>query len=175
MTDETFQDAIDNWKQRATLIDEKLAPIVNVGIDINDPDWEAQILNRPHPADVAGLRRPIGVLFHEIIEQFEFFSTDQRYQIIDLMYQHEALMYSAIIDSDRDTPEGFRKHMIFFVIQDQGKDTRDAILALGAYHADASAQGIDVASIFQDMAAIASRRDKFGWGTTRDLFLNYLK
>ncbi|MEP3890393.1 MAG: hypothetical protein ABJN69_07985 [Hellea sp.] len=175
MTHKSFQSAFEDWERRAAFLNQQLAPIINVEIDMNAPDWEEQIFNRPHPVDEAGLRGAVETLFKEIVDQFEFYTPDQRQHIIDLMYKNDALIYSAVLKADPNTPDGLRKHMILFVIDDQGKDTRDALLALSAYHASGTAKGIDVISIFQEMADIASRRDKFGWGTTRDLFLKYLE
>lgn len=163
------------WKQRAAALNTQLKPIVNKPIDVNDPNWEEQIERCQHPADASGLRQEIETLFEEIIDRFEICSPAQREQIVDVMYKNQALRYSAVINADPSTPEGFRRAMILFVIEDQGTDTRDAILALSANHAKAEKQGIDVKTIFKDMAGIASTRDKFGWGTTRDLFLKYLK
>ena len=173
MTNDTFDFTFTDWKQRAIALNQKLMPIVNAEVDINTPDWTEKLARRPHPADVSGLRLKIETLFGEIVKQFEFYNPNQRQQIIDLMYQNDALMYAACLDAVHNTPDGFRKRMILFVIDDQGKDTRDAMLALDAFRTDAEIQGIDVNSIFKEMASIASTRDKFGWGSTRDLFLKY--
>ena len=172
--DSSFKFVFADWQQRANFLNQKLMPIVNVEADINAPDWLEKLTRRPYPADSSGLRLQIETLFGEIIKQFEFFNSDQRQQIVDFMYQKDALMYAAVIDADRNTPNGFRQYMILFVIDDQGKDTRDAMLALGRYHADAEKLGIDVGTVFKEMAAISSINDKFGWGSTRDLFLKYL-
>lgn len=174
MTKATFERAFADWKQRAVVLNQKLTPFVNVGFDINADNWVEKLAHCPHPADVSGLRIRIATLFNEIINQFEFYNSDQRQQIIDLMYQNDNLMYAAVIDAERDTPDGFRKYMILFVIEDQCKDTRDAILALAHAHTEAERQGIDVGSIFREMATISSANDKFGWGSTRDLFLKYI-
>ncbi len=173
MSNESFEFVFADWKQRADFLNQQLKPIVKVEIDINAPDWEEQLASGPHPADESGLRKQIESLFNEIVAQFEFFDSDQRQQIIDLMAQNDSLMYSAVIDADRNTPDGFRKNMILFVIDDQGKDTRDSIVSLTHYREEAEKHGIDLDSIFKEMAAISSTRDKFGWGTTRDLFLNH--
>ena len=147
---------------------------MNKPFDVNAANWEEQLERRQHPADASGLRKEIETLFEEIIDHFEGLSPQQRKQIVELMYENQALMYSAIIKTNPSTYDGFRRTMILFVIKDQGTDIRDAILELSAYHAKAENQGIDVRTIFKDMADIASTRDKFGWGTTRDLFLKYI-
>ncbi|MCF6221860.1 MAG: hypothetical protein L3J65_12180 [Robiginitomaculum sp.] len=170
-----FERAFEDWERRAVSLNQKLMPFVNANIDITTDDWLEKLTRRPHPADMSGLRLPIETLFGEIVKQFEFYNSEQRQQIIDLMYQNDALMYAASIVADRNTSGGFRKYMILFVIADQGKDTRDAMLALESYHVDAEVLGFDVSAIFKEMTEIASRQDKFGWGSTRDLFLKYIK
>lgn len=171
MDQNEFESVFVDWSQRAEVLDEQLHPIVHAEIDINAPDWLEQLENFPHPADSSGLRDEISSLFNQIVTKFESLNDEQRQRVIDLMDKKDSLMYSAVLDIDRSTPEGFRKHMILFVIEDQGKDTRDAIMALDHYRKDAEEHGINVNLIFQEMAKIASTRDKYGWGTTRDLLL----
>jgi len=173
MPDGAFESVFVDWKRRAESLNQQLHPIVSAEIDIMAPDWEEQVANAPHPADASGLRNEIESLFNEIVDRFPSYDADQRHQIIDLMDQNDSLMHSAVLDADYDSPGGFRKIMIVFVIEDQGKDTRDAIVALAHYRRDAEERGIDVDSIFKEMAAIASTRDKYGWGTTQKLFLNH--
>lgn len=175
MINDTFETVFADWKQRADFLNQKLMPVVNADVDVSAPDWLENLASLPHPADVSGLRNEIGTLFSEIIDQFEFYGPRQRQQIVDFLYQKEALMYAAVIDADRNTPNGFRQYMILFVIGDQGKDTRDAMLALDAYYEDAERLGVNARAIFKEMALISSTNDKFGWGSTRDLFLKYLK
>lgn len=171
---EFFTPLFAGWEQRASALNTLLRPIVNKPFDVNTTDWEEQLERRQHPADAAGLRNEIETLFEEIIDHFEGLSPHQRRQIEELMYENKALIYAATIKADPSTHDGFRRAMILFVIKDQGEDTRDAILELSAYHAKAEEQGINVRTIFKDMADIASTRNKFGWGTTRNLFLKYL-
>jgi len=168
-----FEALFDNWIQRAEILDKQLHPIVHEEVDTNATDWLEQLDNLPHPADAAGLRDEITSLFNEVVDKFDSLDAEQRQRVIDLMDKRDSLMYSALLDADRSSPEGFRKHMILFVIEDQGKDTRDAIVTLDHYRKDAEGHGINVDSIFKEMAEIASTRDKYGWGTTRSLLLTY--
>ncbi len=167
-----FESVFAVWKRLAESLNQQLRPIVHAEVDINAPDWQERLATDPHPADACGRRREITALFNEIVNDFESFNAEQRQQVVDLMDQNDSLMYSAVIDADINTPEGFRKHMILEVLRDQGKDPRDAIVALTDYRKQAERRGIDVDSIFEEMARIASTRDKYGWGTTRDLFMN---
>ncbi len=173
MTEDAFESVFTAWKRRAESLDQQLHPIVHIEIDINASDWQEKLASYPHPADATGLRNEIASLFNEIVDDFESFNAEQRQRIVDLMGQNDSLMYSAVIDVDQNSPEGFRKKMILVVIEDQGKDSRDAMVALAHYRKDAEKRGINVDSIFKEMADIASTHDKHGWGTTRDLFLKY--
>lgn len=168
---DTFERAFIDWKQQAVLLNQRLTPLVNDEVDINVDDWVEKSTQRPHPADVSKLRLQITALFNETINQFEFYNSDQRQQIVDLMHQNDDLMYATVLDADRNTPNGFRKYMILIVIDDQGKDTSDAVLSLGHSYTRAEKQGVNVGSIFIEMAAISSTDDKFGWRSPRDLFL----
>jgi hypothetical protein len=169
MVDNAFAAQFADWKLRAELLNTKLAPIVHDEIDMEAPDWEEQLLNGPHPADESGLRKEIESFFGEIVNRFESVDAEQRQMIIDLMNANHSLMYSAVIDSSPDTEEGFRKDLILFVIEDQGKDSRDALVALGHYREYGERLGLNVDSIFRQMAQLASDRDKYGWRSTREL------
>jgi hypothetical protein len=172
MDNDAFHSTYMAWKTQAESLDSKLRPIVQQEVDVNAPDWQEQLANMPHPADESGLREEITALFDEIVDQFETLNVEQRQAIIDLMEKNESLMYSAVIDADLETLEGFRRNMILFVIADQGKDTRDAIVALGHYRELGHKHGYDVDAIFKQLAPIASDHDKYGWGSTRDLLRN---
>jgi len=169
MDDDTFHNKYSAWKKQAKSLDSRLRPIVHKEVGVNAPDWQEQLANMPHPADESGLRNEITALFDQIVDQFESFDFDQRQAIIDLMVKNDSLMYSAVIRDDLETLEGFRRNMILFVIADQGKDTRDAIVALGHYRDLGQKHGYDVDTIFEQLAYIASSHDKYGWGSTRDL------
>ncbi len=169
MDDDTFYNKYASWKKQVQSLDSRLRPVVHKEVDINAPGWQEKLANMPHPADESGLRNEITVLFDEIVDHFESFDRNQRQAIIDLMDKNDSLMYSAVICDDLETREGFRRNMILFVIADQGKDTRDAIVALGHYHEIGQKHGYDVEAIFEGLASIANSHDKYGWGSTRDL------
>lgn len=173
MSDIAFETVFADWQQRAKFLDKQLMPIVHADVDINDPDWREKLENEPHPADQSGLRAAIADLFNEIVGCFEALNHEHRQRVIDLMGENDSLMYSAVIDADYNSPDGFRKYLILFVIKDQGKDTRDAIVTLTHYRQDGEQRGIDVNEIFREAAGMASTKDKYGWGSTRDLLLNY--
>ena len=175
MKHDNFEADYTNWSQQAELLNQKLSPFANAPFDMDAPNWQEKLAHLSHPADTAGLRAEIETLFGDIVDRFEGYDEVQRQHIIDMLANYDALLWSAVIDADINTQDGFRKHMILFVLHDQGKDTRDAMLALETYFAEAEKMKIDARSIFKEMALLYSTNDKFGWGSTRDLFLRYLK
>ena len=73
------------------------------------------------------------------------------------------------------TAEDFRDQVTVFVIDDQGPDTRDAILAIDALCAEGRRRGFDVDAILREHLPLASTADKYGWGTTRALLERNLR
>ena len=169
MDEDAFHNKYAAWKKQAKSLDSKLRPIVQKDVDINAPAWKDQLANMPHPADESCLRDVITSLFDEIVDHFESLDVPQRQAVIDLMEKNESLIYSAVITDNIETVGGFRRNMILFVIADQGKDTRDAIVALEHYRELGQKRGYDVDAIYEKLASIASDHDKYGWGSTREL------
>ena len=172
MSEAPFQEFFEALKQQAELLDKQLRLITKAKIDVNESDWLEKLAQAPHPADQAGLRDPIRSFFNDLIARFETLETSQRQLVIDFMDQCDSLMHSRIIAEQPNTPDGFRKHMILFAIEDQGKDTRDAILSMEEYRSLANMVDFDIETIINDVAELASRQDKYGWGSTHDLMLN---
>ena len=171
MDEATFRDHLADWAERAGRLDEVLHPNVHEEIDFNDPAALERLENAPHPADATGERDAIAALFEEMVAVVESVTAEQRGQLIALLAKNDSLLYSAVLETDPETPEGFRKTLLLFVLEDQGKDTRDAILTLAAYREQGETLGLDVDGLFREMAELASTRNKYGWGSTRDLFL----
>lgn len=171
----TFDHIFADWQRRTNALEQHLKPIVDATFSSSSDPWDEDAIPEPYKTQNKKLRPDIQNLFDDILNQFENFTPDQRQKIIDLMYRQEALIWSSRIEEDRDTPDGFRKHMIFFVLMDQGKDTRDALLALQQNQINANKAGINTDAIFKEMAELASTKDKFGWGSTRDLLLRMVQ
>lgn len=161
---------LEVWTRRARALDQKLKPIVSAPVDINAPDWEAQLAAAPHPVDEAGVRGEVERFFDEVVSAYGSISADERQQLNQLMAGYGSLMYSAVLPDDPDPLDRFRRKLILMVIDDQGQDPRDAIVALGQYRKDGEKLGIDVDAVFREMAALASTVDKYGWGSTQALF-----
>jgi hypothetical protein len=171
MPDGQFEGLFQDWKKRAEALDRKIRPLAAQEVDMSDPDWEQKLRTAEQPADELGLRTEIESLFDEIIERLELLDGNQRQLVFNFLNGCSSLMWSAVISGNLQTRDGFRKHMLLFVIKDQGKDTRDAILELSHYREVGKALGIDVDAVFKELAPLASDLNKYGMGSTRDLLL----
>ena len=64
-----------------------------------------------------------------------------------------------------------RQRLVLFSIQDQGEDSRDALLALQGICREAAAAGVDTGPVLREVAAWSCMANKYGMGSTRDILL----
>ena len=169
-----FKQQLAKWRRECRRLEEVLGPFVHTAIDIEDPGWQAEVAARPHPADESGTRTEIVALFDAIVDRFPTLAAVQRSALIDLMRDHPALIYLALLTQVPDAAQAFFRSLVLFVIEDQGADTRDAILTLDALRRHGRNAGLDVDPLVRRAADLASRHDRYGWGSTRDLLLRSL-
>ena len=173
---ESFEAKWLRWVEEITALEQVLKPIANreapPGTDIIE--FMIQCRNSPHPADETGTRERITALFNELVDTFPALSYDERMKLIDLLNENHSLMWSAIIDAVPTTEAGFRRRMILFILEDQGRDFRDAIVELTELSETGREAGLDVFRIRQELGQLASDRNKFGtYGeSTRELIMN---
>jgi hypothetical protein len=166
MADDVFHAQSEDWKRRIEFLNAKLHPIVH-GSSPQGTTWE-EFLRR---INEFGHGEEIETVFDEIIDRFESLNGDQRQMIIDLIRTNQSVMYGVVPRVDMDTQEGFRKRLMLFIIEDQGADPRDALVQLREYRKQGEKLGFDVNSILEEVAHLASDRDRYGWGSTRKLIL----
>jgi len=61
--------------------------------------------------------------------------------------------------------------LILFSINDQGRDSRDALLTLQEICQNARTAGLEIAPVLREIAAMSSDADKYGMGSTRQMLL----
>lgn len=149
MPDREFDDRFRDWQRRAEDLDRKI--------------------RQRAPGKYRGEILPLLV---EIIERFETLNDLQRQLIINCLNNNfDALMETVAFSGTPQTEDGFRKRMLLFVIRDQGRDPRDAILGLAHQREVGERLGLDVDRIFKELAPLASDFSKWGWSSTRRLLL----
>jgi gentisate 1,2-dioxygenase len=64
--------------------------------------------------------------------------------------------------------------VLLFSMKDEERDTRDAILLLRALCDKAAAAGLNIVPLLDEVAALSSPLDRYGWGSTRELLLRLI-
>lgn len=168
-------DKLTDWSGRISTLNASLQPIAQRTVDVNDPKWLAKLRDRPNPLDEAGVRSETESLVAEAIEHYPEADDGIRQSIRELFAKHPSFSWAANLPIPATTPEGFRAHLILFSINDQGRDSRDAVLLLEDLCAKAASADVDTRPILLDVAALCSAEDVYGMGSTRSLLINRAK
>jgi hypothetical protein len=164
-------DKLADWRARVSVLDARLQPIAQRSVDIRDPDWFTKLRRGPDPLDELGVRSETEALLQEVIQLYFEGDDATRQAIRKLFFQNPSFSWAAKLSFPPTTPEGFRSHLLLFSINDQGCDSRDAVLVLQDLCKDASSAGVDTAAVLREVAALCSDQDKYGMGSTRSLLL----
>ena len=148
-------------------IDQRLRPISTRRVDITDPDWLTLLRQRPHPLDEAGVRPAAEVLLEALIDEYQNSDDETRSAIRGLFGSYPHFAWAASLTAPPTTDEAFRRHLVLFSMQDQGRDSRDALLNLQGLCKQARAAGVDTSPILREVARLSSDENKYGMGSTR--------
>ena len=102
-------------------------------------------------------------------------SSDEERAEIRAAFAKDPVLSRSVLPFPPKTQDELRDHVTLFVIDDQGLDTRDAILAIDAICEDARKRGLDIDAVLREHLPLASDVDKYGWGTTRALLERNLR
>ena len=150
-----------------TLIDERLRQIAKAPIDLSDAAWFDKMCC-VQPLDAAGVRTEAERLLQDLIDAYAAEDDASREVIRDLFRTFPSFAWAAAPRIPRKAREGFRTHLLHFSILDQGDDPRDAKVWLDGLLAEAAEVDLDVTSIMNEVAALSSHEDRYGWGSTHD-------
>lgn len=152
-------------------LDERLRLIAKRPVDITDPDWLEQFKAAPHPLDAAGVRPQAANLIETLLAEYQAGEEERRAVIRGLFRRYPSFAWAAALPDPPTTAANFRRRLLLFSMQDQGRDTRDAILELQALCEEAGQAGVNTGPILREIAALSSSENKFGMGSTRDLLI----
>ena len=165
-------DKLNEWKEWIALLDAMIKPIANHPIDITDPNWLTKLQSFPNPLEAAGVKAETEKILSEFIEYYPTCDDEMREAIRKLFAENRSFSWAAALPYRPITDESFRAHLILFSIKDQGRDTRDAILALQSMCATATSAGVKIGPILKQIAELSSDVNKYRMGSTRSLLLN---
>ena len=153
-------------------IEERLRPLATRPVKTDDPNWMTRLAQCPHPLDEAGVRSATLSLLEQLINDYQKCTEDVRRAIRELFVRYSAFSWAATLPVAPTTDESFRQHLVLFSMIDQGKDYRDAILALHDLCKEATAAGVNTRPILRQVAQLSSGENKYGVGSTRGLLLD---
>jgi len=162
---------LDDLDARMTALDERLRPIAQRPVDITRPGWLERLQRAPLPMDEANVRDTAERLLDDLISSYEHGEDETREAIRRLFAGHRSFAWAAALPDPRTSGAGARRHLIVFSMKDQGRDSRDALLTLQEICRDAAAAGVALGPLLEEVAAMSSRADRFGMGSTRDMLL----
>ena len=158
---------------RLRALEQRLKPIANRPVDITQPGWVERARTRQPPLDEAGVREPAEQLLADSIAAYTEGDAGTRAAIRQLYQAHPSFSWAATLPYPPTTPAGLRGHLIFFAILDQGRDSRDALLALQHICGTARAAGLEPGPLLREAAGLASPVDKYGMGSTSQMLLQH--
>ncbi len=162
---DSFQDQYDHWKVELQALDSMARPILETPYTGESDSFYKQI-------QALGLKDRANSIVNQLIDQFPKLNARDRLSLSELVNQYDGVNWLTDITEKVETYEAFKASLMWFVICDQGRDTRDAILSLRSFITKGETHDYPVKALLQEISELASDKDKYGWGSTRDLILN---
>jgi hypothetical protein len=166
--------AFEAWNRQIHELDLRLRPIAGRPVDVTRPGWAERLRANPAPLDEAGVRQAAEQLLGDLVSAYAQGPEATRTAIRRLFAQHPSFAWAATLSSSPASREDFRRRLILFSIQDQGRDSRDALLNLQDLLREAAGAGLDTDPALREVAAMSSEVDRYGMGSTRDLLLKHV-
>jgi hypothetical protein len=165
--------ALENWELEIMQLDERLRPIAKRTVDVTDPGWFERLQGGLSPLDEAGVRMEMEKLLPELITAYVKGNEQDRATIRRFFSEYQSFAWVAALNEAKTTAASLRHHLILFSMQDQGQDSRDALLSLREICREAANARVELTPLLREVAAISSTVDKYGMGSTRDMLLTY--
>ena len=164
---------LENWELQMMELEERLRPIARRPVDTTQHDWLNRLRANKHPLDEAGVREQAEGLLGNLISIYAQGDDETRVAIRQMFAEYDSFGWAATLSTPWTSAAGFRQHLILFSMKDQEKDCRDALLALQGLVQDAFAGGVDTAEALREVAAMSSRTNRYGMGSTHDILVKH--
>ena len=112
-------------------------------------------------------------LLEEMILAYAQGADQIRTAIRRLFREYHSFAWAAELSTPRTSVAGLRQHLILFSMQDQGRDSCDALLTLQEICREASSAGVNISPVLREVADLSGSADKYGLGSTRDMLLKH--
>jgi len=163
--------ALDDLQARMMEMDARLRPIARRPVDVTRPGWLGRLQRQPPPLDEAGIRGAAERLLDDLIVAYAEGTEETREAVRRLFAQHRSFAWAATLSDPPSTIAGFRRRLVLLSMKDQGSDGRDALVTLQETCAAAKAGGVALEPTLRAVAAMSSRVNRHGMGSTSDMLL----
>ena len=163
--------SIDDFELRILDLEQRLRPIAHRPVDITRPGWGGRLALSRHPLDEAGIRSEAESLLEELIGFYRASEDCEREAIRALFVEYRAFGWAASLPFGPTDEDKLRRHLLLFSIQDQGTDSRDAVLSLQYLCREARNAGVNSVPVLREVAALSSEETKYGMGSTKEILI----
>lgn len=138
----------------AHTLNEKLEPIAETPVDVNDPNWAEQ-MRRSKPLDELGIRAEAEALLVSLLDAYASGTDTQRAAIRNLLRENSAFAWATPVPHSASTPDGFRMQLLGLSARWGGEDPRDLLLSLKDVYETARTAGVSTQPIVSEIAALS--------------------
>lgn len=156
-----------HWQEELQIFDSRVKPVINAPYTGDSSSFYQEL-------HALGLKSRADAIVQQIVDEFPKLTAENRRKVSELVNRYSGINWLTDLMRKVESIEAFRLSLTWFVIMDQGKDTRDAILELESYISKGKTFGYPVKALLQEISRMASEQDRYGWGSTRDLILKRL-
>lgn len=158
-------------RTEVAVIDELLRPIAQRPVDLNDPDWMAKLREGPRPVDEAGVAAEAAAVLDLLLDAYESGGETVREEIRALFRGHQYFSWGVGLPREWETVAGLRRRLVLVSARDQDRDPRDELMTIWSLCNRARELGIDVQPVLEEVAAMSSDVDRYGFGSMRLLIM----
>jgi len=145
---------LERARSAIAALNEKLKPIANTPVDLNDPQW-AERLQQSQPLDELGIRAEAEALLMSLLDSYASGTLGERATLRALLRQNSAFAWAAQVPYRSDTAEGFRLQLLSLSARWGNEDPRDLMLTLKNSHETARAAGVNTQPVLSEIAALS--------------------
>ncbi|HXT38661.1 MAG TPA: hypothetical protein VN887_01425 [Candidatus Angelobacter sp.] len=165
--------ALDVWESRIMALDAKLRPLAQRPVDVTRAGWVERLRSGVPPLDEADARFEAEKLLGELSAAYAQGTEETRNALRRMFAGNRSFAWAVSWAERAAGAPGLRQRLILFSMQDQGQDSRDALLTLEEICREAATAGVDIEPALREVADLSSGVNKYGMGSTRDLLLKH--
>ncbi|WP_433227936.1 hypothetical protein ACQP2H_16360 [Micromonospora sp. CA-248260] len=157
------------------VIDDLLRYIAERPVDLNDPNWMAELRQAPPPLEEAGVVAEASAALDALLEAYETGAAPARAEVRDIFRAYPSFRWAAHLPVAWNSVGEFRRRLVHVSAMDQGADPRDELMAIWSLCNRARECAIDVEPVLREVANLSSDADLHGFGSMQMLIMRGLE